>query len=143
MKYLIFSLLFLIHSEIFAQNDEQQIRSIRTASNEALKAYDNDLVLSFLTEDVLTTTGNGTVLADKAALRKYISDAGDSKMYWIRTANEIKVNETRGLAWESGTWKGYNPDKSDKPVIGGNYSAMWTKESGKWLIKSQLFVTLE
>ena len=130
-------------SEVFAQNDEQQILRIRKASNEALKAYNNDLVLSFLTEDVLTTTGNGTLLAGKEALRNYISVAGASKMYWVRTPDEVEVNETKGLAWENGKWKGYDPEKSDQPTIGGKYSAMWTKETGQWLIKSQLFVAIE
>ena len=116
---------------------------IRVASNDALKAYNNELVLSFLTEDVLTTTGNGTLLAGKTALRNYILSLGDSKMYWIRTTKEIEVNTVKGLAWENGTWKGYDPKQGDKSIVGGKYSAMWTKESGQWLIKSELFVALE
>lgn len=130
-------------SESIAQQDEQEIRKIREASNSALRAYDNELVLSFLTEDVLTTTGNGTLLAGKEALHYYILEAGESKMYWIRTALEVKVNEAKGLAWETGTWKGYDPEQSEEAIIGGKYSAQWTKASGKWLIKSQLFVSLE
>jgi len=130
-------------TEVFAQSNEKQILTIRKSSNEALKTYDNELVLSFLTEDVLTTTGNGTLLAGKESLRKYIADAGASKMYWIRTPDEIKINEVKGLAWEHGTWKGYDPEQGDTPVIGGKYSAMWTKEADSWLVKSQLFVSLE
>ena len=130
-------------STTIAQDDEDQIRTIRNASNEAIKAYDNALVLSFLTDDVLTTTGNGSLLAGKEALKKYILAAGESKMYWIRTTDSVVVNATRGLAWESGIWKGYDPAKGNDPLIGGQYATMWTKESGQWLIKSQLFVTLE
>jgi ketosteroid isomerase-like protein len=130
-------------SESVAQQDEQTIRKIREASNNALRVYDNDLVLSFLTEDVLTTTGNGTLLAGKDALRNYILAAGESKMYWIRTTHEVDVNEDKGLAWETGTWKGYDPEQGEEAIIGGKYSAQWTKASGKWLIKSQLFVSLE
>ncbi|MGB3145952.1 MAG: DUF4440 domain-containing protein, partial [Maribacter sp.] len=113
------------------------------ASNQALKALDHTKVLSFLTEDVLTTTGNGTLLSSKKALENYILEAGDSKMYWVRTAHELEVNKKRGLAWENGIWNGYDPDVSDEAIVGGNYSAMWTKASGEWKIKSQLFVTLE
>ncbi|MEQ8242650.1 nuclear transport factor 2 family protein [Fulvivirga sp.] len=130
-------------SESVAQQDELEIRKIREASNSALRAYDNDLVLSFLTEDVLTTTGNGTLLAGKDALRNYILAAGESKMYWIRTALEVNLNEAKGLAWETGTWKGYDPEQEEEAIIGGKYSAQWTKASGTWLIKSQLFVSLE
>jgi ketosteroid isomerase-like protein len=141
--YIIMLLSHLSVSEIFAQNDEQKILEIRKASNEALRGYNNELVLSFLTEDVLTTTGNGTLLAGKEALKNYILEAGESKMYWIRTTEEIEINKVKGLAWENGTWKGYDPEKSDKSVIGGKYSAMWTKETGRWLIKSQLFVAID
>lgn len=141
--YLYLMVLFFAFSPAFAQNDAETISKTREASNAALKAYDHERVLSFLTEDVLTTTGNGTLLAGKEALRNYILAAGDSKMYWIRTSETIKINESRGLAWETGTWKGYDPEKGSNSVIGGNYSAMWTKETGQWLIKSQLFVSLE
>jgi|TARA_E500000318_G_C3549666_1_gene208323 ketosteroid isomerase-like protein len=135
---------FLLHTpEIYSQTNKEEILAIRNASNQALKAYDNTQVLSYLTNDVLTTTGNGTLLSSKKALKQYILEGGESKMYWVRTAKEIMVNEKRGLAWENGVWKGYNPEKGNNAIVGGNYSAMWTKASGKWKIKSQLFVTLE
>ena len=127
---------------LYAQTDKEQILTLRDASNQALKALDHTKVLSFLTEDVLTTTGSGTLLCGKKALEDYILEAGDSKMYWIRTAHEIEVNEKRGLAWESGIWNGYDPDVSEEAIVGGNYSAQWTKASGAWKIKAQLFVTL-
>ncbi|MGB5370349.1 MAG: nuclear transport factor 2 family protein, partial [Flavobacteriaceae bacterium] len=94
------------------------------------------------TDDVLTTTGNGTLLVGKEALKAYISGGGPSKMYGIRTPEEILVNEGLGLAWETGTWNGHDPEKGPDAVVGGNYSAMWTKVSGSWKIKSQLFVAL-
>lgn len=130
-------------SGVFAQNDEQQILKTREASNAALKAYDDALIDSFLTDDVLITTGAGTLLSGKESLKQYVLDAGESKMYWVRTAEAIEVNEAKGLAWENGTWKGYDPEQGNLPIVGGKYAAMWTKASGVWLIKSQLFVTLE
>lgn len=126
-----------------SQSNESQIRTLREASNFAMKSYDHEKVLSFLTEDALTTTGAGTLLAGKQALRSYIAEAPNSKMYWVRTPSEIRVNETKGLAWETGTWKGVDPSKGPEVIVGGNYSAMWTRASGDWKIKSQLFVTLE
>lgn len=126
-----------------AQTDTEQILATRNASNQALRAYDNEKVLSYLTADALTTTGNGTLLPNKNALKEYIFEGGKSTLYWVRTATEIVVNEKRGLAWENGTWNGYDPKQSDDAIIGGNYSAMWTKASGEWKIKSQLFVTIK
>jgi ketosteroid isomerase-like protein len=144
-KYIFFAFLFILFfsSKLFSQTDKEQISAIRNASNSALKSYDNEEVLSYLTDDVLTTTGNGTLLCGKEELEKYILNGGESRMYWIRDTKEIIVYSKRGLAWESGIWNGYNPQKSDKSIINGNYSAMWTKESGIWKIKSQLFVTID
>ena len=143
-KYILFAVLFMLlfTSTLFSQSDKEHITAIREASNAALKSYDNKKVLSSLTDDVLTTTGNGILLCGKNELQKYILDGQKSKMYWIRDTKDIIVNTERGLAWESGIWNGYDPEKSDKSVINGNYSAMWTKESGIWKIKSQLFVTI-
>jgi hypothetical protein len=73
---------------------------------------------------------------------KYIQESTGPKMYWIRTPVEVIVNPKTQLAWETGTWKGY-VEGSDEAVVGGKYSAQWTKASGTWLIQSQLFVTLE
>ena len=143
-KHLLLTLLctLIFTTELYSQSDKEQIIKIRNASNLALKSYDNPQVLSYLTDDVLTTTGNGTLLSGKEALRQYILNGGDSKMYWIRKTNELIVNKKRGLAWESGFWDGFDPGKGDNSIVNGNYSAMWTKISGIWKIKSQLFVTL-
>jgi len=111
------------------------------ASNKALRNFDEELNNTFLTEDTFITTGAGKLLAGKKALQDYIQNASGPNMYWIRTPSEIKVNPKTQLAWETGTWEGFYED-SKEPVVGGNYSAMWTKASGVWLIKSQLFVTL-
>ena len=143
-KHILFVVLCILifTSKLLSQTNKEQILAIRNASNLALESYENEVVLSYLTDDVLITTGNGVLLSGKKALEKYISDGGKSKMYWIRETKEIKVNEKRGLAWENGIWNGYDPEKGDDSIVNGNYSAMWIKESGIWKIKSQLFVTL-
>jgi len=128
---------------LLAQTHEAQIRAVREASNQALKSHDTAAELSYLTEDVLITTGNGTLLAGKEALRNYIARFSERKMYWVRTPAAIEVNQETGLAWETGTWKGFDPDRGPNPVTGGRYAAQWTRASGTWKIKSELFVALE
>jgi ketosteroid isomerase-like protein len=135
--------ILIFTSKISSQTNKEQILAIRNASNLALKSYNNEKVLSYLTDDVLTTTGNGTLLSGKKALAEYIFDGGESKIYWMRDAKEIVVNEKRGLAWENGIWNAYDPEKGSQSIINGNYSAMWTKEPEGWKIKSQLFVSLD
>ena len=135
-------LLLTSFTQVNAQTDTEQIKRVRNASNEALKALDNELSYTFLTDDIMITTGNGTLINGKEEYRKYDDKFDGNSMYWIRTADEIEVNTERGLAWENGTWKGYDLKKGKNSIVNGKYAAMWTKASGKWLIKSQLFVTL-
>jgi len=132
----------LLTINVYGQDIEiNQILAQREASNAALQNFDEDLNSTFLTDDVLITTGAGSLLSGKAELMKYIKDIDGPKMYWIRTPDEIVVNPETNLAWETGTWKGYL-EGSKESVVGGKYSAQWTKKSGTWLIQSQLFVTL-
>lgn len=137
-------LLFLTSfTQVYAQTEIEQIMMVRNASNDALKSLDNELSYTFLTDDIMITTGNGTLINGKDEYRKYDNKFDGNSMYWIRTADEIEVNIERGLAWESGIWKGYDLKKGRDSVVNGKYSAMWSKSTGHWLIKSQLFVTLE
>ncbi|MBN3520952.1 nuclear transport factor 2 family protein [Algoriphagus lutimaris] len=118
-----------------------QILTQREASNQALRNFDDVLNNTFLTEDVLITTGAGTLISGKAKLMEYIKNSSGPRMYWVRTPDEIKVNPETNLAWETGTWKGFVEGLKES-IVGGKYSAQWTKETGVWLIQSQLFVTL-
>lgn len=142
-KSMLFLIGFLIVTLSHGQEAEvSQILAQREASNQALRAFDDELNATFSTEDALITTGAGTLISGKKELMKYIQESTGPKMYWIRTPDEVIVNAKTQLAWETGTWKGYI-EGSDEAVVGGKYSAQWTKASGTWLIHSQLFVTLE
>ncbi|MDX5337511.1 MAG: nuclear transport factor 2 family protein [Cyclobacteriaceae bacterium] len=143
MKYLLLlSLTFLVAFVSPAQDLEvAQILAQREASNQALRNFNEELNNTFMTDDALITTGAGTLISGKQELQAYIQNISGPRMYWIRTPDEVIVNPETQLAWESGTWKGY-VEGAEKPVVGGKYSAQWTKKSGTWLIQSQLFVAL-
>ncbi len=143
---LLTTLILSVHGgELFAQSAEEKIRSVREASNAALKALDEEANFQFLADDVLITTGAGTLLSGKDELKAYIESATDAPpMFWVRTPAEIIVNEERGLAWETGFWHGYYADdkNEESPVFHGNYAAQWIHQYGEWKIQSQLFVML-
>lgn len=141
-SFLSFICLLVITFSHAQESEVSLILGQREASNQALRAFDEELNATFSTSDAFVTTGAGTLIAGKEALSAYLKSQKGPKMYWIRTPDEVIVNSKTMLAWETGTWKGYHED-SDKPVVGGRYSAQWTKASGTWLIRSQLFVTLE
>ena len=129
------------------QPELEKILEVREASNQAFRVYDYQKVLSFLTDDVLVTSGSGTLVSGKDQLleliNSFVRNPSNQGIYWVRTPDEIIVNSSDNLAWENGSWKGYNSESGNDSFVGGNYSAMWTKESGVWKIKSELFVTLE
>jgi hypothetical protein len=146
MKKLLFTLVLsfsmLATAKLYAQEVEiKKIEAQRAASNEALRNFDEDLNSTFMTDDVLITTGAGILLSGKAELMAYVKNTSGRRMYWVRTPDEILVNSLSQLAWEKGTWEGFYED-STASIVGGNYAAQWTKISGVWLMKSQLFITL-
>ncbi|HAH38295.1 MAG TPA: nuclear transport factor 2 family protein [Algoriphagus sp.] len=134
-------LILLPICSIAQESEESQILALRAKSNAALGAFDEELNATFLTDDILITTGAGTLISGKTKLLEYIRKASGPRMYWIRTPDEIIVNPETQLAWESGTWKGF-AEGSGESIVGGNYAAQWTKKSGQWLIQSELFVAL-
>ncbi|SFO03508.1 hypothetical protein SAMN04488519_103175 [Algoriphagus ornithinivorans] len=140
---LVFGIILILLSlcSIAQESEESQILALRAKSNAALRAFDEELNATFLTDGILITTGAGTLISGKNELLEYIRKASGPRMYWIRTPDEIIVNPETQLAWESGTWKGI-VEGSEEPVVGGNYAAQWTKKSGQWLIQSELFVAL-
>ncbi|KPQ16959.1 MAG: protein of unknown function containing DUF4440 domain [Algoriphagus marincola HL-49] len=140
MRFLLF-FWFLPLFGLAQESDKSMILSQREASNTALRAFDEALNATFLTDDVLITTGAGTLISGKKELLEYIQEASGPRMYWVRTPDEVIVNPETQLAWETGTWKGF-VEGSEEAEVGGKYSAQWTKKSGTWLIQSQLFVTL-
>lgn len=144
MKKTLLSLIgLLLVTFSFAQEDEvAQILAKRKASNLAIRNFDHELNATFSTEDAFITTGLGVLISGKEEQEIYLKSLKGPRIYWIRIPDEVIVNHKTQLAWETGTWKGYYED-SDKPVVGGKYSAQWTKASGTWLIHSQLFVTLD
>jgi ketosteroid isomerase-like protein len=142
-KSMFFLIGFLIVTLSHGQDKEiAQILAQREASNKAIRNFDHELNATFSTDDAFITTGAGTLISGKEAQSAYLNSLQGPKMFWIRTPDEVIVNPKTNLAWETGTWKGYHED-FEQAVVGGKYSAQWTKASGTWLIRSQLFVTLE
>lgn len=61
---------------------------------------------------------------------------------YVRTAQTVKVAESGLLAFESGDWQGSWTTPAGPLRTGGSYAASWSKASGAWKIRSEVFVTL-
>ncbi len=137
-------LLFALATQVLpAQNhndDISTIKSYRMASNEAIAKHDVDGISKFWMDDFVQVIGRGTYQTGKqniAASWKELFNTNPQVAY-VRTPEKIIISDNDTMAWETGKWIGIH-SYSD----GGNYSAMWIKRNEVWMLKAELFVSLE
>ncbi|NEU08029.1 nuclear transport factor 2 family protein [Flavihumibacter sp. R14] len=120
------------------EKDETIIRESRAASNDAIARHDADGVARFWMKDILVISGEGGQYVGRARLLSVFKKMfSASPSIFERNPSEVIIGESGILAWESGSWH-YKGES-----LRGNYSAMWRKINGRWLIQSELFVSLD
>ncbi|HRI79742.1 MAG TPA: nuclear transport factor 2 family protein [Cyclobacteriaceae bacterium] len=143
MKAIVFTIFCLSFQFAFpqTQNEENLIRKARQSSNEAIANRNVEGLSKFWLDDFVIIRGSGVVEVGKetntAAWRKIFKETPQT--YFERSPSEIIVSKNNpDLAWEGGTWKGFNAYSK-----GGRYSAQWKKKNGEWKLQAELFVALE
>ena len=138
----LFGLFFMVQLTFAQSNADKEvmlIKSLRSASNEALAKHDVDGMSNYWLDDLVLIRGNSSHLAGKdtivAAWRKLFKD--NPNISYVRVPAQITISNNDTLAWETGTWKASNSYSN-----GGNYSAMWKKTNDGWKILAELFVSL-
>ncbi|HVO47176.1 MAG TPA: nuclear transport factor 2 family protein [Steroidobacteraceae bacterium] len=125
--------------------DQAAIRQARLEQNSAIVRHDVEAVATYWTDDVTICRGLGIQMAGKDAYRKlFEKDDPLSKdvIVYERIPSAIEASSTWPLAFETGIWKGHLGSISGATIIRGRYSAQWVKRSGRWLIRSEVFVAL-
>jgi ketosteroid isomerase-like protein len=127
------------HSQ--TQTEENLIRRARQTSNEAIANRNLEGFSKFWLDDFVIVRGSGVVEVGKeanmAAWRKIFKETPQT--YFERIPSEVIISKNNpNLAWESGTWKGFNTYSK-----GGRYSAQWKKKDGEWKLQAELFAALE
>lgn len=139
----IFLLIFSFHpafSQNTHNNDIATIKSNRAASNNAIARHDVDGIAKFWMDDFVQVIGRGVYQTGKdsiAASWKTLFD-NNPQIAYTRTPVEITISDNDTMAWESGKWIGIQSYSK-----GGNYAAMWIKRNANWMLKAELFVSLE
>jgi ketosteroid isomerase-like protein len=140
--FLLLSMLCLHPS--FAQsthnNDIAIIKSNRAVSNDAIAKHDVKGIAQFWLDDFVQVIGRGTGETGKekiAASWQALFNSNPQVVY-VRIPGKIIISDNDTTAWESGKWTGIHTYSK-----GGNYSAMWIKRNGNWMLKAELFVSLE
>ena len=145
MKFLsIAFFLGIVSASCLAQQspDEDSIRGMRRASNFAIAAGDATGFAVSLDQDFMVVTGNGSLLSRDAYIAAFAKDFEDPhSVRFERIPDSIEVSRSVPLAAEHGHWVGRLPGG---PVIfSGTYLAMWRKAANGWILRSELFVSLE
>lgn len=119
--------------------DDSIIRASRIKTNELIASHDLKGLSRYWHRDYVRIAGNGNVSIGKDSALAYWDKFFRTQpdVYYIRTTKEIIISENGNLAWESGTWEGFNTKSK-----GGTYAAMWLKQDNIWKLQSELYVTL-
>ncbi len=142
-EFFIFLFMLFFHQP-FAQDmhnsDIATIKSNRAASNKAIAKHDVKGIEQFWLDDFVQVIGRGTYESGKeniSASWKLLFNSNTQVVY-VRTPEIITVSDNDTMAWENGKWIGIHTYSK-----GGNYAAMWIKRNGTWMLKAELFVSLE
>lgn len=120
------------------------IRARRAAFNDAIAAHDAGAALTFLDSDYQITTGAGEVSQGRfgeAETWEAIFARADDIVY-VRTPDRVDVASPAVRAYEGGVWRGSWTTPRGRQELGGRYTAHWRLVDGRWLIRSEIFVTL-
>ena len=126
-----------------AQNNNDDVAIIklnRAASNAAIAKHDVNGIAKFWLDDFVQVIGRGTYETGKENIKaswKALFD-DNAQVSYARNPEEIIISDNDTLAWEKGKWIGVHTYSK-----GGNYAAMWIKRNGTWMLKAELFVSLE
>ena len=121
--------------------DEETIRGLRAASNQAIAAGDIAGFSASLEQGFVVVTGNGSSLTREAYIAVFAKDfENPHSVRFERIVDSIEISSSVPLAAEHGHWIGRVPGGPD--LFRGTYLAMWRKSESGWRLRSELFVSL-
>jgi ketosteroid isomerase-like protein len=127
-----------------APPDEIAIRAARSAFNVAIAKGDLAAIGSVLADYAQIMTGAQSLVYSgrDGGLRLWKEDlAAPSRGIYVRTPATIELSPVGPMAFEIGHWKGVD-NKLPNAWASGVYSAKWRKTNGKWLIESEIYMTI-
>jgi ketosteroid isomerase-like protein len=127
-----------------SRDAESEIRAARAELNAALVTRDASILSKYWHENVHTTDGGGALWVGRA-----VNTADYAKMFastsfvsGVRTPESIDVaSGGPNEAAESGRWQWQSRKAEQLTTHSGRYLVMWQKVDGRWLIRSELYVT--
>ncbi len=119
---------------------EDAIRARRRLTNKIIAAHDAARLKPFFAAQASLIAGDGGLITGReailAAFAGQFADP-DFKTY-ARQTETVEIDRAGERAAEAGRWTAHWAAGE----MGGTYLACWRKETGQWVIESELFVTL-
>ncbi|THD59676.1 nuclear transport factor 2 family protein [Phenylobacterium sp.] len=115
---------------------EDAIRARRRLTNKLIAAKEASRLRPFFTADArLIPGGGGLILGATAIVEAFAAQFLDPGFVaYVRTPETVEIDTDGDVAAETGRWTGNGQT--------GAYMAAWRKQTGQWVIESELFVTL-
>ena len=130
-----------VHADRGADGAEL-IRAARGRSNRAIAVHDLDAIAAEWSADIHVLGSVGLLASGIAANRQSLARQFERRpdTVYVRAPTNVEVFAPWQVASELGTWVGTWTEPDGPLQIGGSYQARWGLDSGRWLIRSELFV---
>ena len=122
-------------------NDPNDVRVVRAHSNRAIAARDAELVVSYMSPDVVVHVAGGPRLAGREASRAAFALQFADKNFrgYVREPDEVTLSENTLRATECGRWVGRWRVNGREESMRGDYTAEWERTDIGWLIRMERF----
>ncbi|MDB5443882.1 MAG: hypothetical protein JWP73_2258 [Phenylobacterium sp.] len=119
---------------------EDAIRARRKLTNKLIAAHDAARLRPFFAADARLVAGDGGLLTGAdAILDAFAGQFRDPEFgSYVRDAETVEIDQAGERAAELGRWTA----RWTGAEMSGRYLACWKKQTGQWVIESELFVTL-
>jgi ketosteroid isomerase-like protein len=119
---------------------DDAIRARRRLTNKLIAAHDAARLRPFFAADANLIAGDGDLIVGAdAILQAFAGQFGDPDFgTYVRDTETVEINAAGERAAETGRWTG----RWAAGEVSGRYLAAWRKQTGQWVIESELFITL-
>jgi hypothetical protein len=123
------------------------VRNLRAESNQAIANHDADSLRTIFADNYLGIEGTSGELdsGGEATAKSYIYREFNDPTFdmYQRTPDNFRLARSEKRIAESGHWVGiwHKPDGTMRKS--GVYLARWMRSNDRWLLRSELFVTLD
>lgn len=119
---------------------EDAIRARRRLTNKLIAAHEAPRLKPFFAADARLIAGDGAlILGADAIVEAFAAQFRDPDFgTYVRTPEKVELDAAGERAVETGRWVA----RWAFGEMSGAYMAAWRKQTGQWVIESELFVTL-